>query len=55
MGNHEFDYGPDVLAKNYVRRVNFPIVTCNIKLDSKSKLHGQRRLTNRPVQHKLKR
>lgn len=55
LGNQEFDYGPDVLAENYIRHINFPIVTINIHLDPNSKLHGHKRLTKQPVRHKLKR
>ncbi|GMH40257.1 hypothetical protein BSKO_08161 [Bryopsis sp. KO-2023] len=30
LGNHEFDYGPDVVA-NHVKSVNYPVISSNLK------------------------
>lgn len=30
LGNHEFDYGPDVVAR-FVQKLNYPVISSNMK------------------------
>lgn len=53
LGNHEFDKGPEVLAKNYLSKVKFPITACNVHAVNKSSpIYGK--FTDGPVIKKLR-
>ncbi|KAH8266261.1 hypothetical protein KR038_004164 [Drosophila bunnanda] len=45
LGIHEFDDGTDVLAE-FLSLVNFPVVSCNIKLTDEPKLEASQNLKN---------
>eukprot|EP00897_Mesotaenium_endlicherianum_P009292 jgi/Mesen1/8391/ME000468S07823 len=39
LGNHEFDYGPNVTAA-YLKNLTFPVATCNVRPKASSPLFG---------------
>ncbi|KAH8290201.1 hypothetical protein KR054_001016, partial [Drosophila jambulina] len=45
LGVHEFDDGTDVLAE-FLGLINFPMVSCNLKLSDEPKLEASRNLKN---------